>query len=96
MGEADVGGLVQGRLGARAGRQLPVPGDVVGVDVGVEDVGEREPAAARPGDVLVHVGPGRVDHRGHALPLAGDQVADAPRRLVGEGLEDHGRSPSRW
>jgi hypothetical protein len=96
--EAGVGRLVEGEAGAGARGQLAIARDVVGVDVGVDHVGDRQPARAGERDVVVHVGVGRIDDRGHARPLAADQVADAAGRLVRERLEDHRdvSSLSRW
>lgn len=58
--EADIRGGVEAQQGARPLRELAVPGDVVGMDVGVDHVGDREVSGRRGGHVLVHVAPHRV------------------------------------
>jgi hypothetical protein len=50
-GVGDGRALVQAQLPAGGGDQAPRPGDVVGVDVGVEHVAQGEPAALQEGQV---------------------------------------------
>ena len=76
--------------GARLGRERLVAGDVVRVEVRLDNVGDREALAPREGDVIAHaVAPGIDDHRRPGAPAA-DQVRQAACLVIDELLEDHG------
>ena len=69
-------------------RQSPVPGDVVGVVVGLEHVLDPHPVQARQAQVGVDV-PLRVDYRGDARGRIADQVGGAAEVLVDYLAEEH-------
>ena len=73
---------------ARRRRQPAVPGDVVGVVVGLEDVLDRDAEIAREPQVLADLQP-RVDDRRDARVLVADQVAT---RSPGPRARSGGRS----
>ena len=65
-----------------------MPGDVVGVVVGLEDVGDADPEVARQLEVLVDL-EARIDHRGDARLLVADEVRGTPEIVVNQLSEDH-------
>ena len=74
--------------GAGGAGEVTIAGDVVGVRVGLHDVGDREPLL--PGDpqiVVDTVAPGIDDHRASRLGAA-DEVGQAAGLLVEQLLED--------
>ena len=78
---------VDRRLGR--GGQVAGAGDVVGVGVGLDDVGQAQTLLARQPEILGHAVPAGVHHDRLAGLATADQVAQAPRVLVDELLEDH-------
>ena len=80
---------VDGRAGR--GGQAAVPGHVVGVVVGLEDVLDAHAHVARQLEVLVDL-EARIDHGRHAGVLVADQVGRAAEIVVGDLAEDHARS----
>ena len=87
----------KGRLGRRMdvhpgsglGGQALVARNVVGMDVGVHDMGQLEPLAPGPRRVVVDPVAGRVDHEGLTRLAAGDQVGDAAGIFIDDLLKDH-------
>jgi hypothetical protein len=76
-----LGQLVHVDGGAGLAHQATVPGDVVGVVVGLEDV--ADPHAVEAGEAAVGLDfPLRVDHHGDAAFAVGDQVGRAAQVLV--------------
>ena len=75
-------------------RQPPVPGDVVGVVVGLQHVPDPHPVQPRQAPVGLDV-PLRVDDRRDARFAVGDQVGGAAEVLVDDLAEEHGREESR-
>ncbi len=73
--------------------QAPVPGDVVGVVVGLEHVLDRDPPVAGQLEVLVDL-KARVDDRGDPGPLVADQIRGATEVVVGDLLEEHRPQPA--
>jgi hypothetical protein len=67
-----------------------VPGDVVGMVVGLEDVLDRDAQVAREPQVLADLEP-RIDDRGDARVLVADQIGGAAEVLVRDLPEDHAR-----
>jgi hypothetical protein len=84
--ERDVGGRrnVNGRPGRRA--EATLPGDVVGVVVGLEDVTNLETVFRRQREVVVDL-PLRVDHG--AFAAVGDDVGGTAEVLVQHLTEEH-------
>src|SRR5712691_13019583 len=87
----------KGRLGRRMyvhpgsglGGQALVARNVVGMDVGVHDMGQLEPLAPGPRRVVVDPVAGRVDHEGLTRLAAGDHVGDAAGIFIDNLLKDH-------
>ena len=99
-GPGHIGGADQVGAGGRL-RQFPAAGDMVGLEMGVEDILELGPVARQQGANLFEV-PDRVDH--HRLAAGDQHVADAalgdpidlidqrlPRQL--RGLIEHTPGP---
>jgi hypothetical protein len=80
------GGLGAGERAQAAGR-----GDVVGVGVGLEDVGQAQAEALEVGEVALPVLVDRVDDRGVIVVRAGDDVGEGRR----DGVEQLDRITSR-
>ncbi len=92
VGVVDAGVLmnVDGRAGG--GRESPVPGDVIGVVVGLEHVLDPHSVKAAEAQVGVDV-PLRIDHCGD--PVVADQVGGATEVLVQNLPEQHGAARYR-
>ena len=70
-------------------REPAVPGQVVGMRVGLDDAHDLEPRAWPPREYrLDRIG--RIDDRGDAGLLVADEVRRAPEVVVEELLEEHG------
>src|SRR5947207_13358492 len=80
--------------GLRGGDEIAVAGDVVGMRVGLEHVGDAEALLARDPEIFRNAIPARIDDDGLSRLAAPDEVREAPRLLVDELLKDH-RRPSR-
>ena len=88
MCERCAGGRVHVDGNAVLEREAPVPGDVVGVRVRLDD--PRQPHAAPLRFLEVLLDPvGRVDDDGHAGVLVSDEVRGASEVVVDELLEQH-------
>jgi hypothetical protein len=80
-------------LGAGGG-QLPAPGQEVGMQVGLERVGDRQPEAFGDGQVGARV-PGRVDHQGPPVSQL-DHIGAVAEPLVDHRVDAHrGRTGGR-
>ena len=75
--------------GAALGRQGLGTGHVVGVHVGLDDLCDRQPLAARQRHVIVHSVPTGIDYQRPSDLPATDQIGEAARFLVDHLLEDH-------
>ena len=71
-------------------RQPPVPGDVVGVVVGLQHVPDPHPVHPRQPPVGLDV-PLRIDHRHDPRFAVADQVGGAAEVLVDDLPEEHGQ-----
>ena len=80
---------VDGRSGRRG--QPPVPGDVVGVVVGLEHVLDAHAEVAGQAQVLVDV-QARIDDGGDRRVVVAHEIAGAAEVVVGDLAEDHGPS----
>ena len=73
------------------GRELAGTGDKIGVGVGFDRVGKRQPVSRRCRGVRVDVAPG-VDDRSRACPLAGDEERALRKAFVGKPFKHEVRS----
>ena len=97
-------GVGEGRLGrgmdvdARPGLggEGLVARDVVGVQVGLDDVGDCEALLSAQSQVLVDPVPPGIDHHGLAGATTADQVRETAGLLVEHLLKDHGRNLPTW
>jgi hypothetical protein len=82
-----------GKIGSRAGRldERGQPGDVVGLDVRLEDGGDRRSCPLGGLEVGLDQLEVRVDDREPGVREAAEQVARASRLLVEEGSKEHGQ-----
>src|SRR5262249_56166279 len=87
---SSLGGGVDVDAGTRLGGQGLVSREVIGVDVGVDDVGQLEALTPGPGHVVVHTVPARVRDQRLARLATADQVGDAARVPLDPLLADHG------
>ena len=81
------------RLGG--GDEVTVAGDMVGVRVRLEHVGDAKTLLAGDPEVVRHAVAAGIDDDRLPRLAASDEVREAPRLLVHELLEDH-RPPSAW
>ena len=98
------GGVGEGRLSrgmdvdARPGLggEGLVARDVVGVQVGLHDMGDREALLSAQSQVLVDPVPSGIDDHGLARASTADQVRETAGLLVEHLLKDHGRNLPTW
>src|SRR5882672_6425785 len=89
MREGGLGGRMNVNAGSRLGRQGLVTREVVGVDMRLDDMGEKEAFAPGPGGVVVHAIPARVHDQRFTRLAAPYEVGDTAGVLVDELLEYH-------
>ena len=77
----------------RAVAERPHAAHVVGVDVGIEDLGERELELVEKGQVALDLLQHRIDDEGFAARARGDEVGVAARADVVELAEEHRPNP---
>ena len=87
-GELGLGGLTEADLGAGGLGQLEVAGHVVGMEVGEQHVGDRQPVGVGVGEVLADVALG-IHHDGLAGALIAHQVGRERQARELVLLEDH-------
>ena len=86
--------LAHHRDAAGAVPQRAEPGDMVGMEVGVDRLDEAEIEFVHELDVAVHLLQNRIDDQRLRTLAAGDEIAVGARNAVKKLAEDHRRPPS--
>jgi hypothetical protein len=89
VGEVDVGAFWQAGGGAGPLNELGKPGDMVGLDVGLEDCDDRDGLLLSQRDVIVDQIDMWIDDREARLGLASEQIGGAGSLVVEELTEKH-------
>ena len=87
-----IGGLrrrVDMDAGSRLGRQRLIAREMIGVDVGLDDMRQGQALPPGPGTIVVHAVPARVYHEGLTRLATPNQIGDAAGVLVDHLLEYH-------
>src|SRR5579884_240657 len=84
----DVGRFVEAELGAMARGEHPGARDVVGMNVGIDDVAQAEPSFLQEGVVLVNVNRW-IDNRGLMRLARGNEIRRAAEPLIEDLLKVH-------
>src|SRR5690606_26308761 len=82
------GPLVDVDVGAGVLLQVGVAADVVGVEVGLDDVGDGQPVGGGRVEVFPHIAVG-IDDRSHARAFAAHQIGSATQPVDEELFQIH-------